>query len=139
MSRISKDDYYLEIAKSVSVRSTCLRAKAGAVIVNNDTIISTGYSGSARNEPNCSDIGECERDKLKIKPGTQYELCKSIHAEANAIINAARHHGGTIGARLYIYFERLDGLKTRHNGPCIMCSRMIKNAGISDIIFKEVI
>lgn len=137
--RINKDEYYIGVAEAVSKRSTCIRAHAGAVIVKNDTIISTGYNGSARGEVNCSDINECEREKLNIKPGSNYELCKSIHAEANAIISAARHNGGTLGAKLYLYFERIDGNKTKHNGSCIMCSRMIKNAGITDTVYKEIV
>ena len=132
--RPSKRDYYLNIAKAVSLRSTCLRAHAGAVLVKNDKIISTGYSGAARGEPNCCDIGICERQRLNIPPGQNYELCKSVHAEANAIINCDVDKND---ATLYLYFERIDGLKSKHNGPCLMCSRMIKNTQIKDVIFEE--
>jgi len=117
------------------MRSTCLRAHAGAVLVKDDKIISTGYSGSARNEPNCSDLGICERQRLNIPPGQNYELCKSVHAEANALINCNTDKSG---ATLYLHFERLDGRKERHNGPCIMCKRLLKNAMIKDIYYNEV-
>jgi dCMP deaminase len=138
-NRISKEDYYMNIAKIVSMRSTCIRAHAGTVIVKNDTIVSTGYSGSPRGEPNCCDLGICERDRLRIEPGKNYELCRSIHSESNSIINAARSGVSIIGGDMYIYFERLDGQKKKHGGPCLMCSRIIKNAGIHAIYFKEIV
>lgn len=137
--RPSKEEYYMAIAKTVSERSTCLRAKAGAIIVKDDAIISTGYNGSARGEENCCDLGICERDRLGLKPGERYELCRSVHAEANAIINAARNGQSVVGGIMYIYFERLDGLKHKHGGPCLMCSRMIKNAGIKEWELKEIV
>lgn len=137
--RISKEDWYMKIAQIVAQRSTCLRAIAGAIIVKNDAIISTGYSGSPRGEPNCCDLGICERDRLGISPGERYEICRSIHAEANAIINAARNGISVIDADIYIYFERLDGQKIKHGEPCLMCSRMIKNAGIKKYILKEIV
>lgn len=129
----------MEIARIVSLRSTCIRAHAGAIIVVNDAIVSTGYSGSPRGEPNCCDMGICERDRLGIEPGKNYELCRSIHAEANAIINAARNGVSIIGSIMYIYFERLDGQKKKHNDACFMCRRMIKNAGIEKYILKEIV
>ncbi len=137
--RISKEDWYMEIARLVSLRSTCLRAHAGSIIVKNDTIISTGYSGAPRGEPNCCDLGICERDRLGLKPGERYELCRSIHSEANAIINAARSGVSVFGGTMYIYFERLDGQKNTHGKPCLMCSRMMKNAGVNAFTFKEVV
>lgn len=133
--RPTKEEYYLNIAKAVSVRSTCLRAHAGAVLVKNDKIISTGYSGAERGEPNCCDIGTCERQRLNIPPGQNYELCRSVHAEANALINCDVDKSG---ATMYIYFERIDGLKTRHGGACIMCKRLLKNAMILGTIIHEV-
>lgn len=139
MHRISKDDWYMEIAKVISMRSTCIRAHAGAIVVKNDAIISTGYSGAPRGESNCCDMGVCERDKLGIEPGKNYEICRSIHAEANAILNAARNGVSVLGSMMYIYFERLDGQKTKHNGPCLMCSRMVKNVGIEKFVIKEVV
>lgn len=137
--RPSKDEYYMSIAKTVSERSTCLRAKVGAVIVKNDTIVSTGYVGAARGEVNCCDLGTCERTKLGVLPGERYELCKSVHAEANAIINAARSGHSVIDSKMYVYFERIDGGKLKHTGPCMMCARMLKNAGISQVKVEEVV
>lgn len=137
--RISKENWYMEIARIVSLRSTCLRAHAGSIVVKNDAIISTGYSGAPRGEPNCCDLGMCERDKLGIEPGKNYEICRSIHAEANAIINAARNGISVLDADIYIYFERLDRQKIRHGEPCQMCSRIIKNSGIKKVIFREII
>ncbi len=139
MTRLSKDKYYMAIAKTVAERSTCLRAKVGAIIVKNDTIISTGYVGAARGEDNCCDLGVCERTRLGILPGERYELCKSVHAEANAIINAARSGQSVVDGYMYVYFERLDGGKLKHTGPCMMCARMIKNAGITQIHVDEVV
>lgn len=133
--RPTKEEYYLNISKAVSARSTCLRAHAGAVLVKNDKIISTGYNGSARGEVNCCDIGMCERQRLNIPPGQNYELCKAIHAEANALINCDVDKSG---ATMYIYFERIDGLKARHGGACVMCKRLLKNAMIRDTIIHEV-
>ena len=129
MTRISKRDYYLEIAKAVALRSTCLRCQYGAVIVKNDTIISTGYNGSARGEPNCCDIGECWRESHGIPHGEQYEKCVAIHAEDNAISQAGRE---AIGATLYLAgFE--NGVEIAGK-PCLMCERKIKNAGILEVI-----
>ena len=90
MNRISKENYYLDIAQTVATRSTCLRKSFGAIIVKNDTIISTGYNGAPRGRKNCSDLGYCMRDNLGIPRGERYELCRSVHAEANAIIAASR-------------------------------------------------
>lgn len=137
--RISKDDYYMEIAKAVSLRSTCIRAHAGVIIVCNDAIVSTGYSGSSRGEPNCCDVCICKRDKLGILPGERYELCESVHGEMNAIINAARNGVSILGGMMYIYLERLDGQKKKHGGPCLLCKRMIQNAGIVEYKIKEVV
>ncbi len=90
MERVSKHNYYLDIAQTVSERSTCLRRRFGAIIVKNDVIISTGYNGSPRGRANCTDLGTCYREKLKIPRGERYELCRSVHSEANAIIAASR-------------------------------------------------
>jgi dCMP deaminase len=139
MRRISKEVWYLEIARVISMRSTCIRARSGSIIVRNDVIISTGYSGSSRGDINCSDIGICERDRLGVKPGERYEICKSVHSEANAIINAARSGVSVIDGDMYLYFERLDGQKIKHGGPCLMCSRMIKNAGIKKFVMNEIV
>jgi dCMP deaminase len=139
LSRISKDDYYMEIAKTVSIRSTCIRARVGTVIVKNDTIISTGYNGSPRGGTNCCDFGMCERNRLRIEPGKNYELCNSIHSEANSIMNAAINGVSVTGGKMYIYFERLDGQKIVCGSPCKMCLGIIKNVGIKNYIFKEIV
>ena len=129
--RISKDTYYLSIAEEVAKRSTCLKRKYGAVIVNNDEIISTGYNGAPRGCENCSDTGECLRMKLNIPSKQRYELCKSVHAEMNAIISASRKD--MIGATLYLVGIKPDG---QYNCAtcCDMCKKMIINAGIERIV-----
>ena len=99
-NRTNKQNYYLDIADSVLERSTCLRRKYGAIIVRNDEIISTGYNGAPRGRRNCSDLGGCTREKLHIPSGERYELCRSVHAEANAIISASRRD--MIGSPLYL-------------------------------------
>ncbi|HXY87185.1 MAG TPA: dCMP deaminase family protein [Candidatus Acidoferrales bacterium] len=124
--RISKDEYYMTLAKTVSARSTCLRRQYGAIIVSkSDHILSTGYNGAARGELHCLSLG-CERERLKVPKGERYELCVSVHAEANAIIQAARGGASIDGAKLYV------------NGvPCKMCWRLIKNAGIEEVIYID--
>lgn len=129
-NRPSKKDYYLEIAKAVARRSTCLRRQYGAVIVKDDQIISTGYNGSARGDENCCDAGECWRSAHGIPHGEQYEKCVAVHAEANAILSADR--AAMIGATLYLAgFE--DGRLLKAT-PCAMCARLIKNARIAEVI-----
>ena len=112
MERRDKHNYYLDLAETVSQRGTCLRRHFGAVIVKNDEVISTGYVGAPRGRKNCSDIGICIREKLNIPRGERYELCRSVHAEANAIISASRDQ--MIGASLYLVgkecFEVLEYL-----------------------------
>ena len=90
MERVDKTNYYLDIADTVCKRSTCLRRKYGAIIVRNDEIISTGYNGAPRGRKNCDDLKFCLRESLSVPSGQRYELCRSVHAEANAIISAAR-------------------------------------------------
>ena len=134
MARPSKTRYYLDIAAAVSARSTCLRRQYGAVIVKNDTIVSTGYNGTARNRANCCDIGECYRAANNIPHGEQYEKCQAVHAEANAIINASREEMN--GATLYLAgFE--NGTRLKSPQPCEMCQRLIINAGIRRVITSE--
>ena len=129
--RRNKDEYYLDIAASVAKRSTCLRRRYGAVIVNNDEIIATGYNGSPRGEKNCCDTGECWREAHHIPHGEQYEKCVSVHAEMNAIISAARKD--MIGGTLYLMgFD--DSNPIFHAVPCIICRRLIKNAGIKRVV-----
>lgn len=133
-NRISKTEYYLNIAKAVSLRSTCLRRKYGAVIVNNDMIVSTGYNGAPRETENCCDTGECLRQKLNVPSGERYELCRSVHAEQNAIISANRNdmHGAT----LYLAgVESETGKLIDAPDCCMMCKRVIINSGITKVIF----
>ena len=129
--RPSKVKYYLDIAAAVAARSTCLRRQYGAVIVKNDTIVSTGYNGAARGVLNCCDSGECWREANGIPHGEQYEKCQAVHAEANAIINASREE--MEGATLYLAgFE--NGEMIRNARPCEMCERLIMNAGIAAVV-----
>ena len=129
--RPNKDEYYLDIAASVAKRSTCLRRRYGAVIVNNDEIIATGYNGSPRGEKNCCDTGECWREAHHIPHGEQYEKCVSVHAEMNAIISAARKD--MVGGTLYLMgFDESNPIF--HAVPCTICRRLIKNAGIKRVV-----
>ena len=129
MSRISVDEYYMEIAKAVSKRSSCLKRQYGAVIVNNQEIVSTGYNGSPRGEINCCDLGVCERMHEAHNSG-KYDLCKSVHAEQNAIISASRKE--MLGGTLYLYGE--ENGKPVFAKPCPICERMIMNAGIERVV-----
>lgn len=135
MKRRDKTNYYLDIAETVLERSTCLRRKFGAIIVKNDRIVSTGYNGAPRGRVNCSDSGECSRDKLNIPKGQRYELCRAVHAEANAIIAASMAE--LIGAELYL--ACIDAKTGKIDGdiePCMMCKRYIINAEISRVIVR---
>ena len=133
MERLSKNDYFLEIAKVVAKRSTCLRRQYGAVVVKDDQIISTGYNGSACGELNCCDTGLCVREQLGVPHGERYELCIAVHAECNALIQAGRDANGAI---LYLAgFE--NGKEIDNPEPCLLCSRIIKNAHIASVITKE--
>ena len=135
--RPSKDEYYLSIAKEVSKRSTCLRRQYGAVIVKNDAIVSTGYNGAYRGAENCCDRGVCKREELGIAHGERYELCNSVHGEANAVINAARQGVSVLGGVLYLYgYDCVLG-KTIKAVPCMMCERVIANAGIVKVVASE--
>ena len=130
MQRISKQEYYLSIAAEVAKRSTCLRRQYGAVIVTNDEIVSTGYNGAPRGEANCCDVGECWRERNGIPHGEQYEKCVAVHAEQNAIISASRRD--MLGGTLYLAgFE--NGKPIENAVPCLICQRLIKNAGIAKI------
>ena len=134
-NRTSKQNYYLDIADSVLERSTCLRRKYGAIIVRNDEIISTGYNGAPRGRRNCSDLGYCMRESLHIPSGERYELCRSVHAEMNAIISASRSE--CIGGTLYLAgFEATTGDYVKNIRPCAMCPRVISNAGIKKIVMR---
>ena len=136
MSRRDKINYYLDIAEAVLERGTCLRRNFGAIIVNNDQIISTGYVGAPRGRRNCCDIGECTRQKLEIPRGERYEMCRSVHAEANAIIHAARTD--MIKSTLYLVGKEKDtGKYVENAAPCAMCRRMVMNAGIGHVIVRN--
>ena len=133
--RISKSNYYLNIAQEVAKRGTCLRRLYGAVIVKNDEIIATGYVGAPRGRQNCCDIGTCRRVQLNIPRGERYEMCRSVHAEANAIISAGRSK--TIDSTLYLVgLEKEDHKLVKDADCCSMCKRMIINAGIKEVIIR---
>lgn len=136
INRRDKINYYLDIAEAVASRGTCLRRNFGAIIVKNDQILSTGYVGAPRGRANCINLGHCTREMLKIPRGERYELCRSVHAEANAIINAARQD--MIESTLFLVGLEGDGTGYVQNAnPCAMCKRMIINAGISTVIVRD--
>ena len=134
--RRDKLNYYLDIAEPVLARGTCLRRNFGAIIVKNDQIISTGYVGAPRGRKNCCDLGYCTREKLQIPRGERYELCRSVHAEANAIISASRMD--MIGSTLYLVGKEVStGEYVKGANPCAMCKRMIINAGIDTVVIRD--
>ncbi len=136
MTRRDKINYYLDIAETVAERGTCLRRLFGAIIVKNDQIISTGYVGAPRGRENCSDLGYCAREKLNVPRGERYELCRSVHAEANAIIHAAR--SDMLDATLYLVGKEAGTDKYVENAnSCAMCKRMIINAGIAAVVIRD--
>lgn len=135
MERRDKTTYYLDIAQTVAERGTCLRRNFGAIIVKNDEIIATGYNGAPRGRTNCSDHGECMREKLNVPKGQRYELCRSVHAEANCIISASRHD--MIGSSLYLTcLDAKTGQLYGEVEPCSMCKRLIINAGIEKVVVR---
>ena len=125
MERLSWDDYFMEITRLVAKRSTCLRRHVGAIIVRDKRILATGYNGAPRGLPHCSETG-CLREKLGIPSGQRQELCRGLHAEQNAIIQAALFGVSIENSQLYSV--------TR---PCIVCAKMIINAGIKRVVFEE--
>ena len=136
MERRDKINYYLDIAEAVLERGTCIRRKFGAIIVKHDEIISTGYVGAPRGRVNCSDLGYCLREKLSVPKGQRYELCRSVHAEANAIISAAR--SDMLDSTIYLACH--DARTNELYGdvePCSMCKRLIINAGISKVVIRN--
>lgn len=136
MERRDKYNYYLDIAETVLERGTCLRRNYGSIIVKNDEIISTGYTGAPRGRKNCLDIGTCVREKLNVPRGTHYELCRSVHSEANAIISAARRD--MIGATLYLVGKDSKTKEyVKDANSCSMCKRLIINSGIEKIIIRN--
>ncbi len=136
MTRKDKDNYYLSIAETVLERGTCLRRNYGAIIVKFDQIVSTGYSGAPRGRKNCIDLGTCIRESLNIPRGERYEMCRSVHAEANCIISASR--SDMIGGTLYLVGRDMKtGQLIPDASSCAMCKRMIINAGIDRIVIRN--
>lgn len=136
MERRDKTNYYLDLAEMVSQRCTCLRRHYGAVIVKNDEVISTGYVGAPRGRKNCTDLGECVRKKMGVPRGERYELCRSVHAEANAIISASRDK--MIGSSMYLIGIEVDtGEYIKNANSCSMCKRLIINAGIKKVFIRD--
>ena len=136
MERISKEKYYLDIAETVLERATCLRRVYGAIIVKNDEIISTGYNGAPRGRKNCVDMGFCTREAMQVPRGQRYELCRSVHAEANAIISASRRD--MVGSTLYLVGkDAQSGELLGDATSCAMCRRQVINAGISRVIIRQ--
>ena len=136
MGRIDKQNYYLDIAATVLERSTCMRRCYGAIIVQNDEIVSSGYNGAPRGRKNCMDLGHCTREAMNIPSGERYELCRSVHAEANAIISAARSE--VLGATLYMVCkDPKTGELIPGSTSCSMCRRLIINAGIERVVIRN--
>ena len=136
MKRIDKENYYLDIAETVLERSTCLRRRYGAIVVKNDEIVSTGYNGAPRGRKNCMDLGYCTREAMNVPSGERYELCRSVHAEMNAINSAARRD--TLGATLYLAGREAKNGELLHDATsCSMCRRVIINAGIDRVVIRN--
>ena len=136
MKRIEKENYYLDIAQTVLERSTCLRRCYGAIIVRNDEIVATGYNGAPSGRKNCVDLGFCVREQMRVPRGERYELCRSVHAEANAIISASRNE--CIGADLYLVGkDAKTGEILGEATSCSMCRRTIINAGIRRVVIRN--
>ena len=136
MKRISKENYYLDIAETVLERATCLRRVYGAIIVKNDEIIATGYNGAPRGRANCVDLGYCSREAMRVPRGERYELCRSVHAEANAIISAARRV--TVGGTLYLVGrDARTGALLPDATSCSMCRLLVINAGLEKVVIRR--
>ena len=134
--RISKENYYLDIAETVLERATCLRRVYGAIIVKNDEIISTGYNGAPRGRCNCVDMGVCTREVLQVPRGERYELCRSVHAEANAIISASRRD--MVGATMYLVGRNAQTHELLTDATsCAMCRRLVINSGIEKVVIRR--
>ncbi len=136
MERIDKHNYYLDICETILERGTCLRRNFGAIIVKHDEIMSSGYSGAPRGRKNCSDLGYCRREELKVERGTRYELCRSVHAEQNAIISSRRQD--MLDGTLYLVGKEMSTDELVKNAaPCSLCKRFIINSGITKIIIRD--
>lgn len=134
---MAKEEYFLNIAKSVALGSKCKRRKVGAIIVKGDRVVSMGYNGPARKAPNCPEYG-CLKDKHDAKEGQRYDLCRAgpLHAEVNAIINAAREGTSTVEGIMFIYGISMKDNLIAASAPCIICQKLIINAGIKEVIIK---
>ncbi len=130
--RPSWDEYFIEIAKVVALRSTCLRRRYGAVIVKDKVIVSTGYNGAPRGSINCIDVDKCKRRELNIPSGERYELCEAVHAEQNAIVNGSPER--MKDATIYIAGSEEDG-SMAEGKPCLLCARMIRNAQVKEVVY----
>ena len=135
MERRDKINYYLDIAEVTLERSTCLRRHYGAIIVKNDEVIATGYAGAPRGRKNCCELNSCVREKLSVPRGERYELCRSVHAEQNAIISAERSK--MLDSTMYLCGKNCDDSYVSGSNPCALCKRMIINAGIKDIYIRD--
>lgn len=136
MERVDKINYYLDMAEVALERGTCIRRNFGAAIIKNDEVISTGYTGAPRGRANCCEINRCIREELNVPRGERYEMCRSVHAEQNAIISADRNR--MIGATLFLCGKDYkDGSYVENSNPCALCKRMIINAGIKDIYIRD--
>lgn len=136
MERIDKRNYYLDICETVLERGTCLRRNFAAIIVKNDEIIATGYTGAPRGRKNCCDLGYCKREELNVPRGTRYELCRSVHAEQNAIISARRQD--MISSILYLVGREVkDNTYVENAMPCLLCKKLIINSGIDTIVIRD--
>ena len=136
MKRVDRINYYLNMAETAGQRGTCIRKKYGAIIVKNDRIVSTGYVGAPRKRKNCCDIGRCLREELKIPSGERYELCRSVHAEANAIINASKEEMD--GATMFLVgIDLKTGDYVVNANCCSMCKRLVINSGIAKVIIRD--
>lgn len=136
MHRIEKVNYYIEIAKVVARRATCLRKRFGAIIVKDDQIVATGYNGAPRKTKSSLEHNFCLRENLGIASGTQYEICRSVHAEQNCIINAARAGVSILGGSMYLYGENPDG-QLVDAFPCFICKKMLINAGLENVFVND--
>ncbi|MFH0831753.1 MAG: deaminase [archaeon] len=137
VKRPSKDEYYLGIADKISERSTCLRRRFGAIIIKDDSPVSQGYNGAPRGVKDCLEEGYCFRKEKNIPSGERYELCRSVHAEDNAIINAARLGTSILKGTMYIHGRDADTGKSFPGKPCEMCKRKIINSGLEKIVFID--
>ncbi|MGN0980123.1 MAG: deoxycytidylate deaminase [Candidatus Avoscillospira sp.] len=136
MRRIDKENYYLDIAQTVLERSTCRRRCYGAIIVRQDEIVATGYNGAPRGRANCNELGYCVREQMQVPRGERYELCRSVHAEANAIISASRNE--CIGGTIYLVGrDAATGALLSDATSCSMCRRMIINAGLERVVIRR--